>query len=396
VGPLRVGVIANEFFDLRLGPGRMGGFGWAARQVGRIFQDPSRGVAVTYFTGELVGAPEGAETVVHGTRLVLRQPTLFGDFRRLRAAQPDVFLSIDYRPTYRWLFGACPRTPVIIWARDPRPPEDVATVNTLRVPCADDVLPKSAIQPDCRCLARIVRTSRRRGRSLLFAGTSPHLRDKVAGMIGTPPETFTLLPNPVDVEPGAAPRHPRPRVLFLARLDPYKRPWLAVELARRFPDVEFILAGKAHYQGVGAWTPTDLPPNVQLVGHVDGVAKARLLASSWVLLNTSIHEGLAVSFLEALACQTPLLACVDPGGVVSRFGLAAGRFDGNGLAGLPALEAALRRLLAEPSLRHEAGARGRAWVAATHNREAFLTAFFRLCRAAGVRGVDSRLAKVCV
>jgi hypothetical protein len=42
-----------------------------------------------------------------------------------------------------------------------------------------------------------------------------------------------------------------------------------VELARRLPAVEFVLAGQAHYQGRGSWEPGVLPQNVRLVGHVD-------------------------------------------------------------------------------------------------------------------------------
>jgi len=203
-------------------------------------------------------------------------------------------------------------------------------------------------------------------------------------MIGMGVDSFDLLPNPIDLGAGGVPKSPHPRVAFLARLDPYKRPWLAVELARRFRDVEFLLAGKAHYHGPRAWRPADLPSNVRLLGHVNDRDKVHLLASSWVLLNTSIHEGLAVSFLEALACGTPLLATVDPGGVVSRYGIFAGRFDGTGLAALPALEAGLRRLLAEPLLRDILGARGSAWVSSTHSRRRFLEALTALVRRAGL------------
>ena len=87
-----------------------------------------------------------------------------------------------------------------------------------------------------------------------------------------------------------------PKLFFLARLDPYKRPWLFAELARHFPEVEFLFLGKAHHRGEGAWEPNELPDNVKLMGHISGEQKTRILSSAWVLVNTSIHEGLAVSF----------------------------------------------------------------------------------------------------
>jgi len=381
---LKVGIIANEFFDLDLGPGRMGGFGWAARQVSRVFADPSLDTTIVYFTGELMGSPPGEETVVHGRRLVLRQSTAKADFLRARSESPDVILMIDYRPSYRWIFHALPTTPIIVWVRDPRPPADVVKVASLRIPGAADELPLSALQPDCSGLGRLVRHAQRRSRPFLFASPAPHLRPKLEGMIGASVEALDLLPNPIDIETDGVAKSPHPRVAFLARLDPYKRPWIAVELARRFPSVEFLLAGKTHYEGPRAWRPADLPPNVRLLGHVEGREKALLLGSSWVLLNTSIHEGLAVSFLEALACRTPVLATVDPGGVVSRYGIFAGRFDGTGLAALPALEAGLGRLLNEPGLRSALGKRGAAWVSSTHSRPGFLDALASLLARAGV------------
>src|SRR5262249_7864598 len=150
---------------------------------------------------------------------------------------------------------------------------------------------------------------------------------------------------------GHAQKSPSPTAVFLGRLDPYKRPWIAVELARRFPEVTFLFLGQAHFSGAGSWEPVDLPPNVKLLGHTVGAEKEAALAAAWVLVNTSIHEGLAVSFLEALAWETPILSCQDSEGVSSRFGLYVGRWDGTGLESLPTFASALRRLLDSATLR---------------------------------------------
>jgi glycosyltransferase involved in cell wall biosynthesis len=112
------------------------------------------------------------------------------------------------------------------------------------------------------------------------------------------------------------------------------------------------------------------------------VEKLAELDSAWVLVNTSPHEALAVSFQEALAARTPLLACVDTEGVVSRFGISVGRFPGDGLAALPGLGDALARLLGDDELRERLGHDGRDWVCGRHTPERFVEAFRSLVAAA--------------
>jgi glycosyltransferase involved in cell wall biosynthesis len=104
-----------------------------------------------------------------------------------------------------------------------------------------------------------------------------------------------------------------------------------------------------------------------------------------VLVNTSIHEGLSVSFLEALAHEVPIVASVDPDTVVSRFGLFTGRAPGTGTELLPRFEEALRRLLEDVALRTMLGRAGREWVEATHATATFLAAFGEMARRAGAK-----------
>jgi glycosyltransferase involved in cell wall biosynthesis len=212
------------------------------------------------------------------------------------------------------------------------------------------------------------------------------MRDKFAQVIGMEVDEFDFLPNPVDLRPGVVRKSARAQVVFLGRLDSVKRPWLFAELARRFPAVEFQFAGQANDRGEGTWEPDMLPPNVRLLGHIDGPDKVRALSSAWVLVNTSIHEGLPISFLEALACETPILACVDPGGLTSEFGLYIGHFDGTGLDALPDLVRGLERLLADAGLRTRLGKAGRRWVEATHSPARFRESFWALCARAGILG----------
>jgi glycosyltransferase involved in cell wall biosynthesis len=365
----------------------MGGFGWAARQVARLFNGhPEHGFEAVFLNRTLPPAGDGSRARAHDTALIRRSGGRLSGVRLVKAERLDLLLMIDYRPSYRFFAGALPRTPIVVWVRDPRTPEDVRKIQTLRIPGAEGARPQGIEDIDCTSLGTIVRASRLLARPMLFATTAPSLAAKVRDTYdATPPEVF-FLPNPVDLNAGKVPKSERPRVVFLSRLDPVKRPWLFAELAARFPEVEFLFIGQKHFEGEGAWQPAGLPSNVSLLGHVDGDEKARLLSSAWTLVNTSIQEGLAVSFLEALAYETPIVSCQNPEDVVSRFGVYVGRWDGDGLDAVPRFAEALDRLLRDAATRTRLGREGRAWVTGNHNQARFLEAFQSLCARAGLRG----------
>jgi len=230
---------------------------------------------------------------------------------------------------------------------------------------------------------RMAQVSRWLRRRLCFATTAAFLRPRVPSAYAISSIEISLLPNPLSLSGTGVPKTERPSVLFLARMDPVKRPWLFVELARAFPEADFLMVGQNHFTGPGSWQPSGLPANVRMLGHVAGEEKRRVIASSWVLVNTSVHEGLPVSVLEALACAVPLLSTLDPEAIASRFGVFAGRHEGDGHAALPALREGLRRLLYDPAERRRLGEAGRDWVRRTHNPEAFSTSFHELARRAG-------------
>jgi glycosyltransferase involved in cell wall biosynthesis len=159
----------------------------------------------------------------------------------------------------------------------------------------------------------------------------------------------------------------RPTVIFVGRLDRRKRPQLFFELALKFPDVSFLAAGRARdpafeqelRQRYGAI------PNLQLLGFVDQFESAKLyalLSQSWILVNTSVREGLPTSFLEALANKCALLSSVDPGGVTREFGEFVADDD---------FAAGLNRLLRDDAWRAK-GEAGWAYVNRTFELQAVL------------------------
>ena len=183
------------------------------------------------------------------------------------------------------------------------------------------------------------------------------LIDKTRGLFGLD-RNPVYLPNPVETPRRSMRKSVDPKVCFLARWDPQKRVELFFGLAREFPKVEFVAMGRSHDPETDArlrkmygWCP-----NISLPGFVSEKEKSQILEESWALVNTSVREALPVSFLEALAHETPIISGLDPDGLTSRFGYLVAGDDYSG---------GMRKMLADEG-RREKGMRGREYVEDVH------------------------------
>jgi glycosyltransferase involved in cell wall biosynthesis len=133
-----------------------------------------------------------------------------------------------------------------------------------------------------------------------------------------------FLPTPVRI-PEFRRKDDRPVVCYVGRLDRRKRPDLLIPVARRFPQVEFLVAGSSRDKRWEARLLEELGslPNVRVFGFVDQFRSplhSEILGRSWILLNTARREGLPNSFIEAAAHGCAILSSNDPDGFASRFG----------------------------------------------------------------------------
>ena len=92
----------------------------------------------------------------------------------------------------------------------------------------------------------------------------------------------------------------RPVVATVGRLIRIKRPDRLLEVARRLPDVTFLVAGEGPLLDV---TRSAAPPNVRFLGWRQDVEVVHAAAD--VALSTSDNEGMPVSLVEAALCGTP-------------------------------------------------------------------------------------------
>ena len=138
-----------------------------------------------------------------------------------------------------------------------------------------------------------------------------------------------FLPTPVEV-PIEVKKAESPTVCYVARLDRRKRPELFMNLARKFPSVEFIAIGKSRDRRWDEYLRKKYAglSNLKMVGFVDQFNSnlhSDILEKSWILVNTATREGLPNAFLEAAAHRCAILSSLNPDGFSSRFGFHAGK-----------------------------------------------------------------------
>ena len=150
-------------------------------------------------------------------------------------------------------------------------------------------------------------------------------------------------------------------VLYVGTLQPRKNLVRLVQafatVAAAHPNLQLVLAGKQ------AWQYRQLLAQVQRLGlagrvlfpgYVDAADLPALYSGALAFAFPSLYEGFGMPALEAMACGTPVLASSVSSlpEVVGDAGLLVDPTD------IPALAAALSRLVAEPDLRAELRQRG--------------------------------------
>lgn len=123
------------------------------------------------------------------------------------------------------------------------------------------------------------------------------------------PEQFTNIPP--GVEPLMLPKaKPRTKVTigWIARVTGVKNPMRALEIAKLFPDAQFLIAGGGDLLDQ---VKAQAPKNTKVLGWTDA---AKLFAASDIILSTSENEGMPIALIEAQLASKPVVA-TNVGGV---------------------------------------------------------------------------------
>jgi glycosyltransferase involved in cell wall biosynthesis len=180
-------------------------------------------------------------------------------------------------------------------------------------------------------------------------------------------ESIEVIENGIDLDfytpdPGVG-RFPEPTLLYLGRLQKYKRVDLVIRAVARLRDsgvvARLIVAGK------GAERPAleelaralRVDDRVEFAGFVSEERKRELFRRTWVNVLASPKEGWGISNIEAAACGTATIASDSPGLRDSVRHGETGYLVPHG--NVDALADQLRALLREPHLRDSLGTAAR-------------------------------------
>jgi glycosyltransferase involved in cell wall biosynthesis len=306
---MRVCLICVEIFAW----GKYGGFGRATRMIGRELV--KRGVEVI----AVVPRRNDQKRVenLDGIRVLgFERSNPFSALPLLRQAEADIYHSEEPSLGTYLAMRAMPGRRHIITFRDPRDLENWRIEFRLPSLSPFQVI-SNWLYEDNWLVARAVHKA-----DHLYAAS--HLvasRACEKFNLKTEPE---FLPTPVEV-PEVIEKASRPTVCFVSRWDKRKRPEIFFELARSFPEIHFLAAGKSRnpeYERALRLEYGNLP-NLELLGFIDqfkGLELSKLFEKSWILVNPAAREGLPNAYIEAIAHGCAILSAVDPDNFTSRFG----------------------------------------------------------------------------
>jgi glycosyltransferase involved in cell wall biosynthesis len=355
---LRVCIVSPEFFRW----GIHGGFGYVTWTLGRKLAE--RGVDVYVVTPKRKGQRPREEVngvkvigydACHSYPYLLRAAaSRLRSREAYRAADADIYHSQAVSFNTLAAETAVPDRLHLITVQDPYDMEEWRKIA--------EVEPRYRMRPVQWARIRVERriqaeACRRADGIYTQARFLAPKAQKLFGLKKTP----VFLPNPIPVPHKLPAKSGEPIVCFLARWDPQKRVELFLSLAQRLPEVRFIAMGRSHdpYKDATLRRAYDDVPNLELTGFVSEEEKSRILGTSWALVNTSVREALPVSFLEALAHETPVISGENPDGLTESYGYHVTGGD---------YESAIHRMLSDPH-RHSKGREGRRHVERIHDAD---------------------------
>lgn len=179
-------------------------------------------------------------------------------------------------------------------------------------------VPFSYLAEESYFLRRVIR------KADLIGCPSSFLFPKVMKMYKLKMEPIEL-PNIENVPPNLPLKANKPTVLWVGRFAKRKNPERFLTLAQNFPNVDFLILGNSEEKSRQFEVETLIKncKNVTNLGFINKFENDKFykhFEKSWILVNTSIREGLPITFIEAASRGCAILSQVNPNNYAETFG----------------------------------------------------------------------------
>lgn len=321
---IKVGLIVDEFFGAL--NTRFGGYGYLARYYIAKYL-PNEEFEFEVLLGKGKSHFFAEKYTADGVTLYKLPRRNWFASQWLKKKDYDLYFSVEL--TYDHVLKNEPdhNKKLILWVQDPRPTYEWDEIFTVKLISETSYYNQEIYD--------LVNNWYNQGR-VKFVTQAKCLNQKAIDLYNLKPDVdITFLPNPIDIDYSfdvtTSPK--KNNIVFLGRIASVKRGWMFCEIAKKMPQYNFFVLGRIfrdddknheimkEYENI---------PNLHFTGHVEGEEKNKYLREAKVLVNTSIHEALPVSFLEALSFGTLLVSNRNPDELTSKFGIDVGEVLGDG------------------------------------------------------------------
>lgn len=358
---VKVGLIIDEFFG---GAGTaFGGYGFLAREYIAKYI-PNEDIQVDVLLGKgsrKLFVEEFEVDNIMAYRLPRRK---WFAKRWLKKKNYDVYLSVELTDNYVLINEPNKNKKLILWIQDPRPHYEWDEINTVKLFSEYNYYNQSIYD-----LVHDWYTENR----IKFISQGYFLNQKAIDLYNLDQNVnIEYMPNPIQIDHkfNIENFEKKNMIIFLGRIESVKRGWLFCEIAKKMPNIDFYVLGKTHREeSKNSEIMSDYYsiPNLSFVGHVEGEEKIKYLKEAKILVNTSIHEALPISFLEALSYGTLLVSNRNPEDLTSKFGIHVGDVLGDGFDKIDLYVNAIHQLLNDEENRKKVSSEAISYIKNTHD-----------------------------
>ena len=289
----------------------------------------------------------------------------------------DIFLSIEFTTiTYFVMQHASKNQKLIFWIQDPRPQSDWDELDTLALSKQNGYRPNKFIST---IINKLYNENR-----LISITQGQCLINKAIDLYQLPPNyTAKFVPNPINIPyiTQEEVKNKKNYIVSLGRIDSVKRTWIIAETAKRMPNYEFYFMGQIHELPMhDIMKPYLSLKNCHFVGHLEGQDKDKLLRESKILINTSIHEAIPISFLEAMSYGTLIVSNRNPDNLTEKFGINIEQVNGDGYDSVGKFEDAINQIMNNPQYFNSLSQKAIEYINKVHNTNDFITTIRNIIR----------------